>query len=201
MKSKRKKLMLIIAGILFVTLILNAIFTWGITFEQNGGFQWSGTYIFENIIKGEQSSTIRLGENTNNPIIGIPFIFWVYGIESPPYVILLDINDETESLEMIFIESVSIEYVDGQKINHNINWGRKFKSSSILRSADAKLNHTPVMQLIDKLPITVDRRQSCNIRFVGYFLNKEGGNISFDTTEYFEYEVSKWRIYPTLGSF
>ncbi|GAH40639.1 unnamed protein product, partial [marine sediment metagenome] len=49
--------------------------------------------------------------------------------------------------------------------------------------------------------VTVDRRQSCNIRFVGYFVNKEGVKIPFDITKYFEYEAYEWSIYTARGSF
>jgi hypothetical protein len=96
---------------------------------------------------------------------------------------------------------IYIEYVDGQKISHDINWERKFKFTSILKSIDSKPVRVSVGQLIDKLPVTVDRKQSCNIRFVGYFVNKEGVNIPFDTTKYFEYETHKWVISSVRGYF
>lgn len=198
MKSNKK---IIIVGIILAALILNAIFTWGIIFDCNGGFEWSRTYIFEEFIANNQASQIVLGDNPGNPIFMIPLVFYVYGIEPPPYVINLEISDETESLDTIFIESISIEYIDGQKISHNINWERKFKSSSILRSINSKNIHIPVKHLTDKLSVTVDRRQSCRISFVGYFVNKEKDKVPFDTAEYFEYETHNWRIYPALGSF
>ena len=129
MKSRRKKLVVIIIGVLLIALILNAIFTWGIIFGRSGGFMWSRTGIFEEIIADNQASQIVLGDNPGNPIFFIPLVFYFYGIEPPPYVINLEISDETEMLEKIFIESISIEYIDGQKTNHKINWERKFENS------------------------------------------------------------------------
>jgi len=201
MKSRRKKVILAVLGILLIALILNAIFTWGIIFGQTGGFMWSRTYIFEDIIADNQASQIVLGDSPNNPIFFIPLVFYIYGIEPPPYVIDLEISDETEKLENIFIKSISIEYINGKKIHQNINWERKFKSSFVLRSINSKNIDVPVKYLSDKLPVTVDRRQSCNIRFVGYFVGKEGDKIPFDTTKYFEYETPHWRVYPARGSF
>ena len=191
MKSRRKKLMLIIVVILLIALILNAIFTWGIVFDHNGGFQWSTRSVFEDIIT-DGYANIRLGDSQNNPIFCIPFIFWVYGIESPPYAICFSIRDDTGSLKKYFLESISIEYVDGQKINHQIDWEREFNN---------KFSGMREKYVIDKLPVTVDRRQSCNIRFVGHFLNKKGVKMPFDTIENFEYEAYDWRIYPANGSF
>jgi len=201
MMSKKKKLIAAIAVFLLVGLILNAIFTWGIIFEHDGGFEWSITDIFEDILTENQPGEIRLGEKPSKLIFCVPLVFWVYSIEPPPYVILLNIDDETESIERIFIELISIEYVDGQKMDHNINWERKFKRSSIHVRRNSKNVDIPVMQLTDKLPVTVDRRQSCRIRFVGHFVNKGGEKITFDTAEYFEYEPHRWRIYPAAGSF
>ena len=107
--------MLAVAGILLAGFILNAIFTWGIIFDHNGGFEWSTKGVFKNIIT-DGYAQVRLGENLNNPIFCIPFVFWVYGIESPPYAICLTIRDNTGLLKKISMESVSIEYTDGQKI-------------------------------------------------------------------------------------
>lgn len=201
MKSKTKKLITVILAILFVALILNAIFTWGITFECDGGFKWSKDYIFEDIFPDKQIGTIQLGENPNNPVFCIPLVVWVYGIEAPPYVILLDIEDEKDSLEKIVIESVTIEYADGKKIDNNINWERKFKRTPIIILRDSENVNTFAMQLVDKLPVTVDKRQSCHIRFVGYFVNKDEEKIPFDITKYFEYRPRRWRIYPARDSF
>lgn len=201
MTSKRKKLVIGIVVFLLIALILNAVYTWGIIFEHKGGFERSKTYIFEDILTDERPGEVRLGENPSDLIFSVPLVFWVYSIEPPPYVILFDIDDESVSLEKIFIESVSIEYVNGQKIDHNINWERKFKNSSIYARRGSQNVDVPVMSLTEKLPVTIDRRQSCNIRFVGYFVNKDGGKIPFDTTEYFEYEPHRWRIYPAAGSF
>lgn len=201
MKSGRKKLILIIAGVLSIALILNAIFTWGIVFDHNGGFEWSGNYIFEDIFTEKQTGSITMRDNYTEFPICIPGIFYIYRIDPPPYIIRLDIDDETESLEKIFIELISVEYVDGQRIEHKVDWEREFKSTSLLVSMNSKNVRIPVMQIIDKLPVTVDRRESCNIRFVGYFVNKEGDKMPFDTAEYFEHEPYKWRIYPLRGSF
>jgi hypothetical protein len=200
MKPETKRLIKVIVIVLIVGLILNAIFTWGICFEQSGGF-WSVDYIFEDIFTEKQTGSITMRDDYTECPICIPGIFYIYRIDPPPYIIRLDIDDETESLEKIFIELISIEYVDGQKIEHNINWERKFKNTPVHRFRNSKLIEFPAMRFSDKLPVTVDRRQSCRIRFVGYFVNKEGDKISFDTPEYFEYEPHEWRIYPLAGSF
>jgi len=201
MKSKKSKRISIVVGILVVALILNAIITWGIVFEHRGGFKRSTTCIFDDVLTENCSGEIWLGENTNNPIFAIPFVFWIYGIESPPYAILLDISEETVFYEKIVLELVSVEYVDGEKIDHSVNWEGKFKKTHLSRFVDSKLIKIPCVRLIDKLPVTVDRRQSCNIRLVGYFINKEGDNVPFNTMAYFEYRSHDWIIYPGSTSF
>jgi hypothetical protein len=101
------------------------------------------------------------------------------------------------------MELVSIEYVDGQTIEHNINWEGEFERNKTPfdNMEGWKPSDFPIRYVIDKLPVTVDRRQSCRIRSVGYFVNKEAEKILFDTTEYFEYKPYEWRVYPALGSF
>ncbi|MHC4783083.1 MAG: hypothetical protein ACYTE0_08540, partial [Planctomycetota bacterium] len=75
----------------------------------------------------------------------------------------------------------------------NIDWQREFENN--------KFPDMPERYVIDKLPITIDKRECCSIRFVGHFVNKEGMKIPFDTTKSFEYEAHEWSIYPALGSF
>ena len=193
--------MLITIGILLVVLILNAIITWGIIFDHDGGFEMSRTYLFEDPLTENQRCEIVLGDGLSDLRIYIPFVFHVYGLESPPYPIRLEISDKTESFEEIFIESVLIEYIEGQKVNHNINWERAFKNKTLLTSVNGKNVWIPAMLLHDKLPITIDRRESCNIRLVGHFIDKEGVKIPFDTTKHFEYMPHKWSIYPLNSSF
>ena len=105
MKPKRKKLVVTIVGILLVALILNAIFTWGICFNHTGGFT-SIPYIFEDIFTEKQTGTITMRDNSTNPTdsIYIPGVFYIYRIDPPPYMIQLNIYDEAESLDKIFIE-------------------------------------------------------------------------------------------------
>jgi hypothetical protein len=191
MKFSRKKVIVTIVVILLIVLIINAVYTWGIIFEHDGGFKWSTINIFEDIVT-EGYSFVRLGGQLDDPILCIPLVFYVYGIEPPPYTINFAIRNDTNSFKKISIKSVSIEYLDGQKIDHNIEWDRDFKS---------KFPDMPERYVVEQLPVTVDRRQSCKIRFMGYFINKEGEKISFDNTKYFEYEPYKWRIGILRGSF
>jgi len=188
MKSNKK---IIIVGIILAALILNAIFTWGIIFGRSGGFGLSTTKVFEDIVV-DGYADVRLGDSQNNPIFAIPLVCWVYGVDPPPYAICFSIRDNTGLLKQVFMESISIEYIDGQKIKHQIDWEREFNN---------KFSGMQEKYVIDKLPVTVDRRESCIIRFVGHFVNKDGAEIPFDTTKSFEYEAHKWRIYTALGSF
>ena len=202
MKYRIIKSIVIIVLVLLVASIVNYLYFWGIVIECTGGFKFSTIPVFKDIFTGIHAAQMTLGENPNNPIVGIPFVFYLYGIEPPPYVILLDIDDETESIEKIFIESIAIEYTDGQRIEHALDWDKAFASSAVLKSIGGGKNAVfPVMTLDEKLPVAVDRRESCNIRFVGYFVKKGGEKIPFDTTEYFEYEHREWRITTGLGAF
>jgi hypothetical protein len=200
--DKRKKLIIAIVAVLLVALIVNAVLSWGIIFDCGGGFERSTTHnVFADIFTDIHATQMRLGEDPSNPI-GIPLVFLIYGIEPPPYAIILRINDKTVSFQKMFIESISIEYTDGQKTEHTVDWERAFFSSSVLESIGGGRNAKfPVMGLSEKLPVTVNRRESCNIRFVGYFVKKGGEKIPFDTTEYFKYEPKKWRIYTGRGAF
>lgn len=202
MKYRIIKSIAIIVLVLLVALIFNAILFWGIIFDCDGGFESSTTHdVFKDIFTQIHATRMTLGEDPGNPIIGIPSVFWVYGIEPPPYVISLTIQDTSESFEKIFIESITIKYVDGQNIEYNVDWEREFESTPVFTSGNTGLVRIPAMGFSEKLPVKVGRRESCNISFVGYFVKKGGEKIPFDTTEYFEYEPKKWRIYPARGSF
>jgi hypothetical protein len=196
MKYTRKKIVVIILFVLLGGLIINAMFTMGIVFDCHGGFESSSTNIFEDIFIECQRATIRLGENPNNPIAFIPFVFWLYGIEAPPYTILLEITDDSQSLVEIFIESILIEYVDGERKYCKVDWKGVFDKTISYNFEDSKLIEISVTHLKEKLPVTVDRRNSCTINFVGYFVNNKGTKIQFDTIESFKYENIIWRIYP-----
>lgn len=180
-----------IIGIIFTALILNAIFTWGIVFDCDGGFEWSQTSLFKDIVSNGYAH-VKLEGEFDDTAFSIPLVFYVEGIESPPYAINLFVRDNARFFKKFFMESVEIEYVDGHKIKHNLDWEREFENA---------FPNMPERYVHDILPVTVDRRKSCRFRFVGYFVNKEGEKIPFDTVEYFEYEAHKWRVYPLAGSF
>ncbi|MHC4527890.1 MAG: hypothetical protein ACYS29_08435 [Planctomycetota bacterium] len=189
MKPAYKKLIKVIVIVLVVPLFLNAVCTWGIIFDYEGGFEDSGTWILEDIYTGG-FVTMTVGEDINIRLFAIPLVLYVYGIEPPPYVISLRIGDNTETYEKILIESVSIEYDDGQKINQNINWEGVFErvKTPFDNMESFKPSDLPNTYMFGKLPLTVNRRQSCNIRLVGGFINRDGDKIPFDITEHFEYK-------------
>ena len=179
----------IIIGILLIALILNAIFTRGITFEHEGGFRLTSEDLFKNILT-DGYADVTLGDYP--PQFGIPLVFQVYLVESPPYAIKIFINDDSGLLKSFFLESVTIEYINGDEIEHDVDWEKDFGT---------RFPEPLPRYIIGKLPVTVDRRQNCKIRFVGYFVNKEGVKIPFDSTGHLWYEVPEWRIYPVAGSF
>ena len=191
MELRRKRLMFAIVGVLFVGLVLNAILTWGIVFDRDGGFEWSTKSLFKSIITNGYAH-VRLGGERSNLRFCIPLVFWIYGIEAPPYPIRLSIRDDSGLLKTFNLDKIVIEHSDGQKNEYDIDWEREFKN----KFSEMKENY-----IIDELPIKIEERKNCTIRFIGYFLNTEGETIPFDTTEYFEYEPYSWRIYPARGSF
>ncbi|MHC4527888.1 MAG: putative signal transducing protein [Planctomycetota bacterium] len=79
--AKKRRILCLIVPPVLAALILNAFFTWGIIFDCDGGFEWSGTYIFEDILTEKRSGRIRLGENPPNTL-GIPLVFWICRLES-----------------------------------------------------------------------------------------------------------------------
>jgi len=201
MKYGRKKLVVVIVAVILAALILNAVITRGIIFACYSGFELSGPGVFDGLFRQKQVGGIGVGAGIG-PTYGIPFVFAVHCEESPPYPIGLTIDDRSESLAKIVITSVSIEYVDGQKIDHRLDWERALESNFALTyDENAELVDIPQMWLNENLPVTVDRKASCNIRLVGYFTDKEGEDTPFDTTGHFEYKPCEWRVYPFYGSF
>lgn len=194
--GKKKKLITIVVVVILVSLIVNGILTLGIIFDcHNSGFELSGPSVFDGLFRQKQVGGIGVGAGIG-PTYGIPFVFLVHCEESPPYPIGVTIDDWSESLAKIVITSVSIEYADGQKIEHRIDWERILESNFALTyDENAELVDIPRMWLNENLPVTVDRKASCNIRIVGYFTDKEGEDIPFDTTGHFEYKPCEWRVY------
>ena len=103
MKPEYKMLIKVIVIVLAVPLFLNAVCTWGIIFDYDGGFESSRTMIFEDIFTDNDIGFalvslggVRIGENIHNPIVIIPLVFSVYGTEPPPYDIRFTIRDNTE---------------------------------------------------------------------------------------------------------
>jgi hypothetical protein len=191
---RRKNVIIIIVAVVLAVLILNAVITGGIIFICHSGFELSAPGVFRGLFSHRSVGGIRVGEGIG-PTYGIPFVFLVHCEESPPYRIELIIDDRSESLAKIVITSVSIEYGDGQKIEHRVDWERPLESTIARTSRDGELVQIRPMCLNENLPVTVDRKANCNIRLVGYFTDKEGEDIPFDTTGHFEYKPCEWRVY------
>jgi len=208
MKTNKNKLIKIIFAWILVALLFNAICTWGIIFDCEGGFEQSSASLFKDTFTDDVGFAWMTlggdgsGENLNNPIVIIPLVFSIYGIEPPPYDIHFTIRDDTARFTKIIIESVSIEYVDGQTKEHKIKWKGEFKRRKTPFDNMENWNPSdfPNPYMKGKLPVTVDRLQSCKIRFVGYFVNKDNSKIPFDATGHFEYKPYKWNIYPFMYS-
>ena len=126
MKSQKNKLIKIIFAWILVALLFNAICTWGLIFDREGGFEQSSASLFKETFTDDVGfAWVTLGgegsgENLNKPIVTIPLVFSVYGIEPPPYGIHFTIRDDAARFTKIIIESVSIEYVNGQTKEHQI---------------------------------------------------------------------------------
>lgn len=205
MKSTKNKLTRIISVLVLVTLLINAICTWGIVFDCEGGFDYSQTSIFEDILTDDDGYAyiglgFSLGEDFNKLFINIPLVFRVYAIKPPPYDICFTIRDNTETFEKIFIKLVSIEYNGSEAMEYIINWEGKFKriKTPFDNMESWKPSDFPEAYMSSNLPVTVDRRQNCKIRFRGYFMTKDDSKIPFDTTENFEYRPHKWNICPFM---
>ena len=122
MKSKSKKLVKIIVLLPLLVLLFNVVCTWGIIFDCEGGFEQSSASLFKDIFTDDVGfAWVSLGgdgsgENLNNPIVTIPLVFSIYGIEPPPYDIHFTIRDEPgeDSLRDRFFFAFCVEAAVGK---------------------------------------------------------------------------------------
>ena len=194
----RKRLQKVIVVIFIVGLVINTL-NWGTCFEHMGGFQFTVTYTFKDFVT-EDDAYIRIDDG-HGPSFDIPFVFWVFCLERPPYDLYICINDKTNSLEKMVLETVLIDYGDGDNRKFELYLDKEFVPSKHGVSRDAKIIYTPSMWLDEMLPAIVEESKSCTIRLKGFFVDSDGNKLPFETEDYFEYKPTYWRMYPMAGSF
>jgi hypothetical protein len=188
----------VIAVIIIIGFLINAL-NWGMCFEHMGGFQFSITYTFKDFVT-ENDAYIRIGDG-HYPSFDIPFVFWVYPLERPPYDFYISINDRTNSLAKMVLETVHVDYGDGDNRKFELHLDKEFVSSEYGVTQNAKTIYTPSMRLDEKLPAIVEESKSCTIKLIGFFIDSTGNKMPFETEDYFEYKRTYWRMYPMAGSF
>lgn len=195
MKKRNKLLIIIVVLLLIILPIFNAIFFWGICFDQDGGFEYSASRLFlEDTFPGQVESSIHIEDG--NRTIGLPFVILFYPLDNPSYNINIFLRDESQSMRRIAIESITIRYDDGEEKQKQINYSKDFSASFYRkRENDGHGSKIPVMSLEARLYSIVDRSKSCTIKLSGYVMNSEGQKIPFATNNYFEYKPTSWRVY------
>ena len=188
-----KKRTRIIITIVIVGFVINA-FMWGTCFEHMGGFEHAVAYPFKDFVT--ENHAYIYTRNNPKPTFGIPFVFWLYCLERPPYYLKITINDETRSLARMILESVHIDYGDGDTKKFELHWDKELVASKI-HVTNASI---PTMWLEEKLPAILEKNKSCTIKLIGFFIDSTGNKMPFETEDHFKYETTYWRVY-TGGSF
>ena len=196
----RKKI-LIVAGILL--LIVGSVilwwYTWGLCIEHAGGFTRGTKDIFEDldVFREDHDAYITIAGKENR--FGIPFVIMVMTLDSPPYHIKLQLEDKTQTLRKMIIETVEVEYDDGEKMQNRVNVTKGFTAENASRWVNGKLKTYPVMWLDCKLSSVVEKNKSCTVKMEGFFINAAEEKIPFNTSTYFDYEPAYWRVYTLSG--
>jgi hypothetical protein len=164
-----------------------------------GGFKFATARPFKDFVT-EDNSYIRIGDGFG-PTFGIPLVFLVHFLESPPYDLYLDIDDETRSLTRMVLETVHVDYDDGDNRKFKLDLDKDFVPSKLSVFQDGELIKIPVMRLDEKLPAIVEKNKSCTIKLIGFFVDSAGNKIPFQTEDYFEYKPTYWRIYTGARAF
>lgn len=196
------KKILIVAGILLL-IVGSAIlywYTWGICIEHAGGFTRGSEKIFEDIDMFQENFDSYIGIEGKENRFGIPFVIMVMTLDSPPYHIKLQLEDKTKTLRKMIIETVEVEYDDGEKMQKRVNVTKGFTAEeTITWDKNQKVKRIPVMWLDCKLSSVVEKNKSCTVKMEGFFINAAEEKIPFNTSTYFDYEPAYWRVYTLSG--
>lgn len=196
------KKILIVAGILLL-IVGSAILWWytgGICIEHYGGFNRAHEKIFEDIDMFQENFDSYIGIEGKENTFGIPFVIMVMPLDSPPYHIKLQLRDKTQTLRKMIIETVEVEYDDGEKTQERVNVIEEFTAEEIsMWDNNQKAKKIPVMWLDCKLCSVVEKNKSCTVKMEGFFINAAEEKIPFNTSTYFDYEPVYWWVYTFTG--
>lgn len=198
---KRRKIILIATIVFFLILLLivNPLVFWGFCFDQDGGFESTSQSFLEQLFSGREDSYIRIEDGTRS--IGLPFFLIFCPLNAPSYHIDIFIEDEHHSMHKIAIETITIDYDDGEHSQKRVNYLKDFHASYYSRKQNEGKLSIPNMTLDAKLYFAVSKSKSCTVKLNGYFIDSDEKKIPFESTNYFEYEPTSWRVYPGRGSF
>lgn len=200
MRKRAKWFSAIIILLICVGLIINW-FNMGVFFEHSGGFEWSHTYdIFNDIFPELHSAYIQIGDDYR--FFGIKRVFWFLLLNKPPHAILIHIDDKTETMRWIVVKTITVDYGNNEIVSTELDRSEGFKVSQISEwIGDGKSKDFDVMTLDMRIPFGVEKNRSCTIKMNGYFIDSDKNKIPFETSNFFEYEPTYWRVYTGLGAF
>ena len=110
-------------------------------------------------------------------------------MEKPPYDIEIGILDDSRRLVRMVVETLNIDYDDGDNRKFELKWDKKFDISY----------KGSYLFLKENIPAIIERNKSCTVRLKGFFVDSAGNKIHFNTEHYFKYEPRHWKIYPLLS--
>ena len=180
----KKKTIILIS--LIIVYLLYAVFTGGLVFEFRKDFGGQGNVEF---VKGLDSN---LCLSPKSSYAGIPFLGFYY-LSNLPCSLRIQISDKEKKYKTFELDSVVIEYADGQKLTLPQKIIKKLKPDTLI-SYSGKIIKTPILSLRYNIPDVVNRNVSCKITLKGKLTTSDDRKIPFEVTEEFDYE-SDFRIY------
>ena len=197
MKKRTKIIAGFTALIVVVLLLINAYYM-GVEVIQDGGFIIGQSDIFKDIFPRREATFISIDGGRYRDFT-IPRVISVCLLTKPPYDINFKIQDESQSVTEMVIDSVVVEYEDETEEKIELSWKKDFKfwptfSSMTNGSGGVDSIYVPADGIKGKLDRVVTKNQSCTIKLNGYFVDANDTKRPFSTSNYFEYEPTSWYV-------
>jgi hypothetical protein len=178
---------LIIIGTCVLVYVVYAVSTGGVAIERLKAFGGQRDVLFAEDLKSD------LWIDPNHSGGGIPFLGFYFYCRLP-CSLRVQIWDTEQKYAAITIETILVEYANGDQDTMGSQWRRDLTPYTQINSSTRGLIETPMMKLSDLTPKVVSQYRDCVVTLKGFLTTKSGEHVPFEVVEPFHYE-SEFRVY------
>ena len=175
-------------------LVAYSVLTGGMVVEFSGGFKWTSGHAALRRNADQLQKSVRIVDESQS--VWVPFILTVFYSRGEPYPIEIQITDNTQEAKQLTIETIEMRFeTDNQKHILDPPWTSAFTSEKLyFGDGNGPIVEVPVVQVTDRLPVTVDKGSACHVRLLGTLDKVDGTRMPFELGRSFRFQP-KWRAY------